>query len=43
MPKPKGGSRPGAGRKQKEPTAVIRVPVRLVEKIKNLINKLKIK
>jgi hypothetical protein len=34
-----GGKRPGAGRPKKEPTTVIRVPVSLVQAIKELIKK----
>lgn len=37
-PKTHGGARKGAGRKKKEPTKTIRVPVRLIPKIKLLIN-----
>lgn len=34
----RGGARPGAGRKKKEPTVVIRVPVSLVDDIRALIS-----
>jgi hypothetical protein len=34
-----GGKRPGAGRKPKEPTKTIRVPVRLIPEIMKLIGK----
>ncbi len=34
-----GGKRPGAGRKRKEPTKTIRVPVSKLEDIKNLLKK----
>ena len=36
----RGGKRPGAGRKKGEPTVQIRVPVRLVEAVKDLIARL---
>ena len=34
-----GGARKGAGRKPKEPTVTIRVPISLVPKIESLIEK----
>lgn len=34
-----GGKRKGAGRKKKEPTTTIRVPVSMVDQIKSLIKK----
>lgn len=34
-----GGKRKGAGRKKKEPTKTIRVPVSMVDQIKSLIKK----
>lgn len=37
--KPHGGARKGAGRKRKEPTKTIRVPVSKLECIKNCIKK----
>lgn len=36
-----GGKRKGAGRKPKEPTTTIRVPVSLVEEVKKLIGRLR--
>ena len=36
-----GGKRKGSGRKPKEPTVVMRIPVSLVEKVKALIEKYK--
>jgi len=33
----RGGKRPGSGRKKKEPTKTIRVPISLIEKIDKLI------
>lgn len=36
-----GGKRKGAGRKPKEPTTTIRVPVSLVEDVKRLIGRLR--
>ena len=37
MAKTHGGKRKGAGRKKKEPTKVIRVPISKLEEVKNLI------
>lgn len=37
MPNTHGGQRQGAGRKPKEPTTTMRVPVSLVEVVKKLI------
>lgn len=34
-----GGARKGAGRKPKEPTKVMRVPISKVEQVKKLISK----
>jgi len=39
MEKTRGGARKGAGRKPKEPTKTIRVPVRLIPEIMKLIGK----
>jgi hypothetical protein len=38
MKKTHGGARKGAGRKRKEPTKTIRVPVSLIPQIKKLIH-----
>jgi hypothetical protein len=34
-----GGARKGSGRKKKEPTKVMRIPISKVEAVKNLIGK----
>lgn len=35
----RGGKRPGSGRKKKEPTKVMRIPVPLVPKVEDMIEK----
>lgn len=39
LTKTHGGKRPGSGRKKKEPTTTIRVPVSKIAEIKKLIGK----